>query len=168
MALIKCKECGNEISKKAKECPSCGAPLKRGNIGCGGAILIIIILFIIIGIFSSGEKGKTPETIIKKPTPVTEKKPKLTEEQKRYLEKYVQENIDSEFIRKLDAEYHEVFVNPTIWNVVEYDIKKHFTTNMALYCSYKSSLTGEWVEIKDAYSGKTIGKVGAFGFKVYE
>ena len=29
MALIKCKECGTEISKKAKECPKCGAPAKK-------------------------------------------------------------------------------------------------------------------------------------------
>ncbi|MCK5538152.1 MAG: zinc-ribbon domain-containing protein [Bacteroidales bacterium] len=29
MALIKCKECGAEISKNAKECPGCGAPLQK-------------------------------------------------------------------------------------------------------------------------------------------
>jgi ribosomal protein L37E len=29
MALIKCKECGNEISTKAKECPKCGSPIKK-------------------------------------------------------------------------------------------------------------------------------------------
>lgn len=29
MALIKCKECENEISKKAKECPKCGSPIKK-------------------------------------------------------------------------------------------------------------------------------------------
>lgn len=26
MALAKCKECGNEVSTKAKACPKCGAP----------------------------------------------------------------------------------------------------------------------------------------------
>lgn len=29
MALVKCKECGEKISKKAKECPHCGAPVKK-------------------------------------------------------------------------------------------------------------------------------------------
>ena len=29
MALIKCNECGNEISDKAKKCPHCG---KKNNI----------------------------------------------------------------------------------------------------------------------------------------
>lgn len=28
MALIKCEECGNEISTKAEACPKCGAPVK--------------------------------------------------------------------------------------------------------------------------------------------
>lgn len=47
MALIKCKECGHQISKKAESCPNCGAVLKkkRGNIGCGGLIVVLIVLF---------------------------------------------------------------------------------------------------------------------------
>lgn len=31
MALIKCPECGSEISDKAVSCPHCGAPLNRAN-----------------------------------------------------------------------------------------------------------------------------------------
>lgn len=27
MALIKCPECGNEVSEKAKNCPNCGNPI---------------------------------------------------------------------------------------------------------------------------------------------
>lgn len=46
MALIGCKECGKEISKKAKVCPHCGAKNKRG-IGCLSIILGIIGLGII-------------------------------------------------------------------------------------------------------------------------
>ena len=29
MALIKCSECGNEISDKADKCPNCGYPVKK-------------------------------------------------------------------------------------------------------------------------------------------
>lgn len=29
MALIKCKECGGEVSTKAKACPKCGAKVPR-------------------------------------------------------------------------------------------------------------------------------------------
>lgn len=31
MALIKCKECGREISDKAKKCLGCGDPIAGGN-----------------------------------------------------------------------------------------------------------------------------------------
>lgn len=46
MALIKCKECGNQISKAAESCPHCGAPNKkpRQNIGCGTAIGAVLLL----------------------------------------------------------------------------------------------------------------------------
>ncbi len=32
MALIKCPECGNEISDKASACPSCGYPINKSNL----------------------------------------------------------------------------------------------------------------------------------------
>lgn len=31
MALIKCPECGREISDKARECPHCGVPIAAGK-----------------------------------------------------------------------------------------------------------------------------------------
>ena len=33
MALIKCTECGNEVSDKATSCPKCGAPIAGLSIG---------------------------------------------------------------------------------------------------------------------------------------
>lgn len=40
MALIKCQECGKEISDKAKACPFCGCPLE--NMTIGGTVRIKI------------------------------------------------------------------------------------------------------------------------------
>ncbi len=31
MALIKCSECGKEVSEKAATCPNCGAPIASGQ-----------------------------------------------------------------------------------------------------------------------------------------
>ena len=61
MALIKCKECGKEVSKKAETCPNCGAPLKKKTTqyGCGTLILLGIVTFILIGVFSSNDKSTT-------------------------------------------------------------------------------------------------------------
>ncbi|MGN0661475.1 MAG: zinc-ribbon domain-containing protein, partial [Oscillospiraceae bacterium] len=45
MALTKCKECGYEISKKAKNCPNCGAPANRTSC-LTWLVLILIIVFV--------------------------------------------------------------------------------------------------------------------------
>lgn len=55
MALIKCGECGKEISSKAVACPNCGAPLQevqpvtirnpRRSSGCSIVMLILIVVF---------------------------------------------------------------------------------------------------------------------------
>ena len=46
MALIKCKECGKDVSSEAKQCPNCGAPIKKSR-GCG--IVFISFLCIVLG-----------------------------------------------------------------------------------------------------------------------
>lgn len=50
MALIKCPECGKEISDKTKKCPECGYPIKKLNKKFGTKRKIIISLIIVIGI----------------------------------------------------------------------------------------------------------------------
>ena len=47
MALIKCEECGREISSAATNCPYCGAPIKSKKAGMSS--MIYMIIFIIIG-----------------------------------------------------------------------------------------------------------------------
>ena len=41
MALIKCKECGNVVRKKAKKCPKCGAPVGPKQYSLFSLILIV-------------------------------------------------------------------------------------------------------------------------------
>ena len=54
MALIKCSECGADISDKEKNCPNCGKKIeksqKESKKGNGGKILIAIIGVIAIGL----------------------------------------------------------------------------------------------------------------------
>ena len=67
MALIKCPECGKEVSKSAKQCPNCGKVLRAT--GCNGCILnllklfgVFVVLGIIGGIYSDfmNEEKKAP------------------------------------------------------------------------------------------------------------
>lgn len=53
MALIKCKECGSEVSSKAEACPKCGAKIASKPMGCGSIIGVAILGIVIISTFSS-------------------------------------------------------------------------------------------------------------------
>lgn len=50
MALIKCPECGKEVSDKAKQCPHCGMALVKVNIILMLVIILSIIATIMVGI----------------------------------------------------------------------------------------------------------------------
>ena len=52
MTLTKCKECEKEISKKAKLCPSCGAPQGSGQYTLVRLTLVLIFGWFIYNIFS--------------------------------------------------------------------------------------------------------------------
>ncbi len=46
MALIKCKECGNEVSDKAYDCPKCGVSLRKlERSEFGNLVKIFFIIF---------------------------------------------------------------------------------------------------------------------------
>lgn len=57
MALIKCRECGKEVSTDAKACPHCGAkPPYRPSL----AFVLIAGLLVVFGIKASIESGRAP------------------------------------------------------------------------------------------------------------
>ena len=64
MTLIKCKECGAEVSPKAKNCPSCGIQVTSKPFGCLAYIVIIflglIFIVVIVGLFS-GPSAKSDD-----------------------------------------------------------------------------------------------------------
>jgi hypothetical protein len=71
MALKKCKECGKEISNKAKECPNCGKPQGPKQYSIGKLILFILFAGFIYKMISSDinemsstvKSNKTPTQI---------------------------------------------------------------------------------------------------------
>ena len=42
MALVKCRECGHKISKKAKSCPECGHPAQKKRASGKDAFLLLV------------------------------------------------------------------------------------------------------------------------------
>jgi hypothetical protein len=53
MSLIKCKECGNEISNSAKACPKCGKKNSKKPMGVLGWFISIFLVLFLIGIIMS-------------------------------------------------------------------------------------------------------------------
>jgi hypothetical protein len=63
MALVKCKECGSDVSEKALSCPKCGATLRKPKRGFFGKIFkysfigfnILMLLWFIGGMSAASE-----------------------------------------------------------------------------------------------------------------
>ena len=49
MSLIKCSECGNQVSEKASQCPKCGCPIEHPDEKANKGVLAICFLFPTIG-----------------------------------------------------------------------------------------------------------------------
>lgn len=64
MALIKCKECGSEVSSKAETCPKCVAKVADKPMGCGSVVGIFFLGLVVIGLFASlspsGSQSEAP------------------------------------------------------------------------------------------------------------
>ena len=69
MALIKCKECGHEVSKKADKCPNCGAPIKKKTSGCAWMFLIFFGCAMYIITSSDTSTSSPSESSGSSPTP---------------------------------------------------------------------------------------------------
>jgi len=61
MALTKCKECDEEISKKAEKCPKCGEPQKKRTSLITWLVAIILVLWM-AGYFSGDPGTSTSST----------------------------------------------------------------------------------------------------------
>lgn len=59
--MKKCRTCGHAVSPRAKVCPSCGEPIKKSHrLGCGGAILLILLVSSVAGVFDGPKSNPHP------------------------------------------------------------------------------------------------------------
>ena len=52
MALVKCKECGTQISSSAKTCPSCGKAQTKSSTKVIGGLFIVMVVLLVWGSMS--------------------------------------------------------------------------------------------------------------------
>lgn len=69
MALLECKECGTEVSKKAKNCQKCGAPQGPKNYSLGKLLVLIVFAGFIYSFFS-GNSSPVSSGLSKPKTPL--------------------------------------------------------------------------------------------------
>jgi hypothetical protein len=61
MSLIECKECKNKISKKAKQCPSCGVKISKFSLAAKVLIGFLVVCYL-IGKFESSSTTSSVAT----------------------------------------------------------------------------------------------------------
>lgn len=108
MALIKCKECGTEISNKAVTCPKCGAPVKvaRKPMGCGTVMVALFFAGVIATAIktmpgsSSSDSATSPATatLVQTHTPVACDR-QAAEKVRRLVQQAGKITQDSGFVR---------------------------------------------------------------------
>ncbi|MDR2819771.1 MAG: zinc ribbon domain-containing protein [Desulfovibrio sp.] len=83
MALVKCPECGTQISDKASNCQKCGCPIEKNGMPIKTACLILIAIVLVMSAFIysvSGKKSKqdasAKQTQVINPA-ITERKPEI-------------------------------------------------------------------------------------------
>jgi hypothetical protein len=74
MALVKCKECGKEISKEAKVCPSCGARQKKKLSKAQKIVIGLIVLGGVVSLIGGNEeKENVSKATLERNTEVSER-----------------------------------------------------------------------------------------------
>jgi hypothetical protein len=80
VALVKCTECGGEISTQAKTCPNCGAPPKKKTsllVKVLGFVFFSAMIFVVVIPSINTTPKRPPPTVKATPTPAAPKpKPK--------------------------------------------------------------------------------------------
>lgn len=73
MALIKCPECGREISDQVKKCPNCGYPIKKGLSAGKGLAILAGCIIVVAGGFIYYQKVIIPRNTYNKAVSLYEK-----------------------------------------------------------------------------------------------
>lgn len=64
MPLIKCPDCGREVSEKAEACPGCGRRMLKKSSGMGCFLLLLIILTIVVVRYVSSSDEKVQPIVV--------------------------------------------------------------------------------------------------------
>lgn len=155
MALIKCKECGNEISSKASSCPKCGAPAPKKTslftwIIAGFFALVVFAAIIPINTSSPPASAPAPA----KKSVVIDKSPAKQAERKKFIERLIAQGV----IQKVDTmggNLPKIYVRPAFYNI-DLDTKQSLVSVVYAYY-FDGSNISDSVILRDSRTGKDVG-----------
>jgi hypothetical protein len=154
MALIKCKECGNEVSSDAKSCPKCGAPTPKKTSLLTWVVAGVFGLIVFNVVLNSGTGTTSLSSSAAKSAPQVDRSPAKQAERKQFIEKLIAQGL----IQKVDTaggNLPKMFVRPA-FNALDLDTKQSFASVVYAY-HFDGSNISDSVVLRDSRSGKDIG-----------
>jgi hypothetical protein len=161
MAMIRCAECGADVSSKAAACPKCGNPIKKapaGRRGCGtllvyGIIGTIVLMAMVL--FDSGDQpSSTPgKTAPPSPDSIIDKSPEKQAGRAKLIADLQSRRIFSKFDCRDRAA--DVWVRPA-FDALAFDDKQLFVSVVYAYCHDRKEL-GTFVTVRSHLTNKELG-----------
>jgi hypothetical protein len=184
MAMIKCKECKQEISNKADACPHCGAKVKKPT-GCATILIGIIFFFIMVFVignlfYKNPVKQSSDNSQIK---PIEQSKPKFTEEEeKKKMQNWMRtiiKNVDGFKDIAISGDRKELIitVSDAWYNTPKYQKERIMEQTGKQFAGFAAQMGWRGDNPNEAnypsvifndIAGKRVGKHSTWGTKVYE
>jgi hypothetical protein len=134
MALVKCKECGEEVSTKAKTCPKCGAKAPRKT----SLFTWLVLFFIVFIVYAANQSPTTPRPAKTTTTTSGTQKPKPENKATTPKPSWVTFTSRDEMTGKFSAYAH----SPTAYPSKKMEFPYHDVNSwMGVGCDAKN----EWV-----------------------
>lgn len=134
--MITCKDCQAEISKQAKACPKCGAPVKRGSVlgMIGKGFLVLIALSAVLAYINTPESTSSPPAQAAAPAPEPVRYDKSAEAQAKRKD-LLERSGKGGLVAKVDcrAQGADVWVNP-MFDVTSFDMKNGLAVTVHQWC----------------------------------
>lgn len=169
-----CPSCREQIDVDAIVCPNCNqssaldalvkqAATSRISKGLG----VTIVLCIAFVAWTSWPQEKGNES---RPLPSSQRH--STSANPEYMKFGTDEQIDvlrnTGFLKRLNPDLNEAFVDPVLWNSIDFQTKEGACKSLAFYCGRTKSTQLNWVTVRDNMSGIELAKYSeSWGFKVY-
>lgn len=154
MALIKCKECGHEISRKADKCPHCGAPRKKST----SLLTWLVLILIVFGVYVVVRMPFTTsgEHVAGQPSAIAEldRSAEKQAERKSFIEGLIGRGI----LHKVEvpSELPHIYVAPGFYPLNVNDKQRFINVVYAYFVAQNPK--ADIATLYDSRSGKKIGR----------